>query len=87
MAREELVNPKIFDQSEVNARQGMLYFSILNGSSNNDKGCFICKDEIKTTTAEKGTNVFKYLSYRKFERLGVTTEIVLKTPAKKLGNF
>jgi len=48
MAKEELVNPKKFTEEEINARQGMLYFS-------NNYGCFICKDEMNTVTAEKGT--------------------------------
>ena len=59
----------------------MLYFS-------NNEGCFICKDEMKVITAEKGTTqIYKYLPYRKYETLGVTTEIELKTPKKMTGNY
>jgi len=58
----------------------MLYFS------NND-GCYICKDEMNTVTAEKGYNTYKYLSYRKYETLGVATEIELTIPKKMIGNY
>jgi hypothetical protein len=73
MAKEELLNPKKSTQAEINARQGMLYFS-------NNYGCFICKDDMNTITAEKGNlqNTYKYLPYRKYETLGVKTGIEQK---------